>query len=115
MKKLIFAIVVLIGFTSCKKKALNIQNLNNNEITALGHAGMGIGNVLPMNSFESISRAINMGADGVEVDVQFSLDEEFVAFHDSYLDNNSNKEGQIYQMLWKDIAKASYRNPVLSN
>jgi len=115
MKKLILLITTIAGLISCEKNEVNIQNLNNNQITALGHAGMGIGNVLPMNSFESISRAIHTGADGVEIDIQLSFDGEFVAYHDSHLEDNSNKNGRFYQMYWKDIGRAKYKDPALTN
>ncbi|MEM6965736.1 MAG: hypothetical protein AAF573_13290, partial [Bacteroidota bacterium] len=65
----LFLITILLLLSSCTRNNIDlsqIENLNNNQITALGHAGMGIASQFPINTFESIKSALSLGADGVE-------------------------------------------------
>jgi len=105
-KSIILCFIFLI--ISCKKEEFNIINLNGNRITALGHAGMGIGNTYPMNSYESILKCLNLGMDGSEFDVQMTKDSVLVAFHDQELLDNTNLKGLINSLNWNEINKARY-------
>jgi glycerophosphoryl diester phosphodiesterase len=95
---------------ACYKTDHNIVNLNGNKIEALGHAGMGIKSAYPINSFESIAKALALGADGTEMDVQLSADGVLVAFHDQNLESSTNKEGIINDLTWAEIEGAYYTN-----
>ena len=92
-----------------------IQNLNGNKVTALGHAGMGIASLFPINSFESISNAIHLGTAGVEVDVQMTKDSVLVLFHDRTLQEMTNLEGMIYEHDWDEIQDATYKDPLFTS
>ena len=94
---------------------MNILNLNNNRISALGHGGMGIGYTYPMNSFESILNCLNLGADGTEIDVQMTKDSVLVAFHDKSLEHSTNVSGQIFSKKWNEISDAVYKDPPYTN
>lgn len=88
---LVFCLALHIACSSVDKK--DIDNLNNGNITVIGHAGSAFlypflpFNPLPPNSKASLEKALfkNM-ADGVEVDLQMSKDSVLVLFHDSDLD-----------------------------
>lgn len=92
----------------CKKHDFNVQNLNGNRIGAMGHGGQGIGHVYPLNTFESISTVLHMGADGTEIDLQMTNDFVPVAFHDKYLEGKTDKEGRIFEKSWSEIEDAKY-------
>ena len=63
-----------------------------------GHRGCGtkgIGLSEPENTLRSILRAVELGADQVEVDAHLSLDNRVVMIHDSTVDRTTNGRGKI--------------------
>ena len=90
MKRTILVCFIFSVIIACHKDEYNIVNLNGNRITALGHAGMGIGNTYPMNSYESIFKCLNLGMDGTEFDVQMTKDSVLVAYHSQDLSDETN-------------------------
>ena len=117
MRQLIFTFLILTFFFSCKRNDLDlsqIQNLNGNRISPFGHAGMGISSQYPFNSFESISNALNLGAEGVEIDIQMTKDSVLVLFYDRTLREQTNFEGLIYEKNWEEIKHATYKNPLFA-
>jgi glycerophosphoryl diester phosphodiesterase len=105
------SIIICLAFliiTSCKKEIFDIENLNGNRIIALGHAGMGIGNTYPMDSYESILKCLNLGMDGSEFDVQMTKDSVLVLFHDMDLSERTNLEGSVNSLNWIEIKNAHY-------
>ncbi len=99
---------LLFMISSCHKEEFDILNLNNNQISVLGHGGMGIGHTYPLNSFESILNCLNLGAEGTEIDVQMTKDSVLVAFHDPFLEHSTNMSGQIFNKEWNEIKNAVY-------
>lgn len=117
MKKLIFTFIILTSFFSCGKNDIDlsqIRNLNEDRISPFGHAGMGISSQFPFNSFESISNALNIGAEGVEFDIQMTKDSVLVLFHDRTLQEQTDLEGVIYDKNWDDLKEATYKNPIFA-
>jgi len=115
MKNIVFLCALLLAISSCKKNNFDIINLNGNKISALGHGGMGIANAYPLNSFESILKSLNIGADGTEIDVQMTKDSVLVAFHSGSLDNKTTASGRIFNKTWDQIKEARYTDPIYSN
>lgn len=107
-------IVLSILFISCSKQEFAVSNLNNNKIGIIGHGGMGISHVYPMNTYESVIKSLNLGAHGVEVDVQMTADGILVAFHEHELSDLTNANGQIYNQTWEEISEATYLRPVFA-
>jgi glycerophosphoryl diester phosphodiesterase len=108
MKKLLIFCLIFSIIISCKKEEFNIVNLNGNRITALGHAGMGVGNTYPMDSYESILKCLNLGMDGTELDVQMTKDSVLVAYHGQDLSDATNLKGLINSLNWNEIKNAHY-------
>jgi len=108
MKQLAVILSTMVFFCSCQKLEFEITNLNNNTITVLGHGGMGLGSLYPMNSMESIMRCLDKGAHGTELDIQMTLDSVLVVFHHQELADKTNKEGLIHSMTWQDLKGAYY-------
>ena len=48
----------------------------------------------PENTMPAFEKAVQMGADGVELDVQLTKDGEVVICHDEWLDRTSNGHGE---------------------
>jgi len=57
------------------------------------------------NTEEAFLKAIELGADGLELDVQKTNDNVFVIIHDGSINRISNKKGKIRDFLWKDLKK----------
>ena len=108
MKRTILLCFIFSVIIACNKDEFNIVNLNGNRITALGHAGMGIGNTYPMNSYESIFKCLNLGMDGTEFDVQMTKDSVLVAYHSQDLSDETNLKGLINSLHWNEIKNAHY-------
>jgi len=104
----------LILFASCNKEHFSINNLNDNNITKLGHGGMGVASLYPMNSIESILKCIHSGMDGFEIDIQMTADNHLIAFHDATLDKTTNISGIVNSLTLEEIKKATYKNKPLS-
>jgi len=103
MKQLV-GISVLLFLCSCSKEEL----VTGHDVTALGSGGMGIANLYPMNSYESILQCLNLGAHGTEIDVQMTRDAVLVAYHDEDLSESTQMDGTINSYTWEELEKASY-------
>jgi len=106
--KILLPILVLFIILGCKKKSFVINNINNNKIDVLGHAGMGFSSLYPINTAESILRCFAEDADGTEIDIQLTKDNVLVAFHNRDLDGNTNMTGQIRDYTWNELKEARY-------
>ena len=49
----------------------------------------------PENTMEAFSLAAQMGADGIELDIQLSADGEVVVLHDETVDRTSSGSGRV--------------------
>jgi len=104
---LIFTFCILLF--SCSKDVYDIENLYN-KIFVLGHGGMGVGKAqYPLDSYEGIQKAISMGADGAEIDIQITKDSVLVCFHDKFLEEATDATGEIYTKYWDEIKDAAYK------
>ncbi len=104
MKKVIFLLLFFVN--------LNAQN----SILNIGHRGAK-GHVAE-NTIASIKKAIELGADGIEIDVFRCLTGEIVVFHDKTLDMLSNGTGYIEEKSLSElkelnILESSYSIPTL--
>lgn len=69
---------------------------------------MGFSTTYPVNSYESILKCLNLGADGTEIDVQMTKDSVLVAFHDQGLSESTNLKGGVNSLTWNEIKEANY-------
>ena len=81
-------------------------------------AHRGASYLAPENTLTAFRKAMEIGADGVEMDVQQTGDKKLVIHHDFLIDWHTDMRGQIYDMTmeelkaldfgsWKDV---NYRN-----
>ena len=110
MRTAIYTLILLsVLLWGCKKADLNgILNLNGNEISIIGHGGMGIASTYPIDTYESLTAAITAGADGVEIDVQMSNDSVLVAFHNTDMNSNTSCTGKINEHSWEALKECEY-------
>ncbi|UOQ77252.1 hypothetical protein MUN84_00480 [Hymenobacter sp. 5516J-16] len=78
----------------------------------IGHAGSGFfhpANALPPNSLRGLTRALQRGADGVEVDVRLSQDSIPVLYHDHTLDSMTDGTGCVSQTPATQLTRRRYQ------
>ncbi len=68
-------------------------------------AHRGAKRVAPENTLPAFEAAIRLGADGVELDVQYSSDGKLVIFHDFNLEKTSNGTGRVVSHTFDDLRK----------
>lgn len=59
----------------------------------------------PENTLEAFKKAIEMGADGIELDVQMTKDGELVIIHDETVDRVSDKKGWVKDFTYEELAE----------
>src|SRR3989344_7793410 len=59
----------------------------------------------PENTMISFQRAIDMGADAIELDVQTTKDGEVIAMHDATVNRTTNGGGRVSHLLSVDIRR----------
>ncbi len=59
----------------------------------------------PENTLRSFKRAVEMGADRVEVDVRLSKDKKLVVIHDPIVDRTTNGTGRVEDMTLKQLKR----------
>lgn len=87
--------------------------MNPTSSLVLGHGGAGFDQAnspFPPNSSGSVEQALVLyGADGVEVDVQFTADSQFVLFHDQFLQSSTKLEGTTVEFSLAALERTQYR------
>jgi glycerophosphoryl diester phosphodiesterase len=69
----------------------------------MGHRGAAA--LEPENTLLSISRAMEIGVDAVEIDVRLSKDKEIVVIHDSTVDRTTDGKGPVNTYALNEIKK----------
>ncbi|ELY44284.1 putative glycerophosphodiester phosphodiesterase [Natronorubrum sulfidifaciens JCM 14089] len=70
----------------------------------IGHRGAE--GLAPPNTLAAIQQALEVGVDGVELDVRQTSDGELLLFHDPVLDWNSTAQGWVQNTPWSEIQGA---------
>ncbi|HEX8328353.1 MAG TPA: glycerophosphodiester phosphodiesterase family protein [Hymenobacter sp.] len=87
----------------------------NPKLLVLGHAGSGFFtpinpfNFRPPSSWLGVQYALDLGADGVEVDLQLSRDSVVMLYHDQKLEDLSTGTGCISQHTAAELVQLRYR------
>lgn len=63
----------------------------------------GAGFLEPENTLRAIRRAIDLGADQVEIDVQLTRDGHLVLMHDETIDRTTNGKGKVSELTCSEI------------
>ena len=65
----------------------------------------------PENTLPSFQKAIDMGADGIEFDVQLTKDGEIVICHDERIDRTSDGKGWLKDYTLKELKRFNFSKP----
>jgi len=74
----------------------------------LGHRGAS--GYAPENTLEAFKMALDMGADGIELDVQITKDGQLVVIHDEQIDRTSNGKGLVRDYTLDELRKFNFNN-----
>lgn len=72
----------------------------------LGHRGAS--GYAPENTLEAFALAIDMKADGIELDVYFTADKQIVICHDDKIDRTSNGQGSISNYTLEELKQLDF-------
>ncbi len=72
-------------------------------------AHRGVANDAPENTIPAFQRALDLGADWIELDVRLSADLVPVVFHYYYLHYNTDGSGPVFRYTWEQLRKLSVR------
>ena len=64
------------------------------------------------NSIHSLSKSIELGSHGVEVDIQITKDYKIILFHDDYILSSSNKKYFIQKTAYKKVIQLCIENNI---
>ena len=78
------------------------------KVFVLGHRGYSA--KYPENTILAFRKAIEAGADGVELDVWLTKDGEVVVIHDETVDRTSNGSGKVKEMALEELKELDFGN-----
>ena len=68
-------------------------------------AHRGASGVMPENTLPAFEKAVELGADGVELDIQMTADGEIVVIHDEMVDRTSDGKGWVKDYTLEQLQK----------
>ena len=71
-------------------------------------AHRGASGYAPENTLDAFQKAVEMGADGIELDVQMTKDGELVVIHDETIDRVSNGKGWVKDYTYEELKKFNF-------
>ncbi len=83
-----------------------MHKIGKNYPLVLGHRGAS--GYAPENTLESFRMALEMNADGVELDVQMSKDGVLVIIHDELIDRTSNGKGWVKDYTFEQLRQFNF-------
>lgn len=69
----------------------------------INYAHRGASEYAPENTMSAFDMALELGANGIELDLQMTKDGKIVIFHDNKIDNKSNKKGEIKDYTYQEL------------
>nr|WP_320000332.1 glycerophosphodiester phosphodiesterase family protein [uncultured Draconibacterium sp.] len=95
---LLFIGMILSIITMIKTPTID---LNDKSIVIIGHRGAAA--LAPENTLASIQKAIDVGVDIVEIDVQRTSDNVIIVLHDKSIDRTTNGSGKTIDLTYEQI------------
>jgi glycerophosphoryl diester phosphodiesterase len=96
-------IIILFGVLQFSINEVMAQQINNRNPIVVAHRGAS--GYAPENTMAAIKKAITMGVDMIEIDVQLSKDKEVVLMHDLTVDRTTNGKGKVRDLYLEEIKK----------
>ena len=71
-------------------------------------AHRGASGLLPENTMAAFKKAVDMGADGIELDIHKTKDGQLVVIHDEKIDRTSNGKGYVRDYTLEELRKYNF-------
>ncbi len=91
--------------TNCCE-VVNHKIFKNNNFVVYAHRGASA--YAPENTKIAFEKAIQLNANGIELDLQKTKDGQIVIFHDDYIDKKSNGVGRIEEYTYQELLKLDF-------
>jgi glycerophosphoryl diester phosphodiesterase len=111
---LCLALLCMILNVNCRKNGVSDDTYFGGKLMIFGHRGMGVYYKIPGNTYESILPAVEVGADGCEIDLQLTSDSVLVLFHNDVLEPRTTCSGRINELTWAELKGCKY-NALVGN
>jgi glycerophosphoryl diester phosphodiesterase len=72
-------------------------------------AHRGVTTQLPENTIPAFQKAVDLGADAIEIDVRLTRDKTPVVFHYCYLEEMTSLQGPIFNYQYEDLVQAEFK------
>lgn len=69
----------------------------------INYAHRGASEYAPENTMSAFDMALQLGANGIELDLQMTKDGKIVIFHDDKIDQKSNKTGKVNDYTYQEL------------
>ncbi|WP_109831979.1 glycerophosphodiester phosphodiesterase [Reichenbachiella versicolor] len=79
----------------------DLHNIRKRDFKVVGHKGAS--GYAPENTLASFQKAIDLGADMIEIDVHYTKDGEVVVFHDEEVSRTTNGQGLIHEFTLEEV------------
>ncbi|MGC7872191.1 glycerophosphodiester phosphodiesterase [Desulfosporosinus sp. SYSU MS00001] len=79
----------------------SLVNKGQKGFELIAHRGYRL--LFPENTLVAFRKSLNLGADGIELDVQMSCDNVPVVIHDEIVDRTTNGQGPVTNMTFRDL------------
>ena len=86
---------------------MSFENFKKKD-TPLVWAHRGASGYAPENTIEAFRLAIEQGADGIELDVQLTKDEQIVVIHDEWIDRTSDGKGWVKDYTLEELRRFNF-------
>ena len=121
MRQTVSVAILLVSFIDCaisepqqleKQYLFNVDTLN--EFKCIGHRGLPL--QYPENTYESFEAALELGADGIELDVHMSSDGYVVLMHDDELDRTvTGRSGFVWDHSLAELEQMRISFPTMKD
>lgn len=98
---LVLLVTVLIPYLAFILRSTDISRINKKAILVIAHRGAS--GYVPENTLASFRKAINMGADILELDVHLTSDDSLVVMHDYNVSRTTDGQGDIESFSFQRI------------
>lgn len=87
---------------------LLLEKIETSKINFVNYAHRGASQYYPENTLISFKKGIELGATGIELDLQKTKDNKIVIFHDDIIDNKSNGKGKISDYTYNELLELDF-------
>lgn len=102
-------LLILLSSCASSQDSTKQKKAINSHLNIIGHRGFA--GLYPENSLLSIQKALDLGVDRIEIDIQQSKDQVIVALHDKTLNRTTNGKGKVKDYTYAELRQFQLIGP----